>query len=520
MSYEPEDFVPQFGQDEPERVDTESYDQPEQAAEQENSWQDILEKYDAQRSSDPTPAAGSTPPFPSSDFPDTSAAPEPLPGFQPQPLHVEPADVPVMSRLGRQYDSGDLYLPDTIKSPARKRRVPSVVLLLAIGCVCLFGVGSLVMWAYLTGIMPPQLAGLADLTLPAASPDTPSGGRAGTVTPVFTVTPALEEPTQTNTPAVFITLLSSQTPSMATTTFSATPTRTPRVTATLTPTVQATQTSVAGTRAAPSVTPNIVEDGQDIIQAGVSMVYVTGGTFMMGNDAGGVASPVHEVILSPFFIDTYEVTNQLWAACVDAGACSEPGSTGSYTGEPYYGVEAFEDYPVIYVSWFDADAYCHWRGARLPTEAEWEMAARWDPSADASLVYPWGNDWDRANLNYCDSSCAYVDPGFVDPTYDDGWPQMAPVGSFPGGVSPFGAFDMAGNVTEWVADWYSSSYYAVSPAKNPTGPSTGTTKGVRGGAWSLNQALTTGSVRARFDPLTKSAAIGFRCAISANAVSR
>jgi eukaryotic-like serine/threonine-protein kinase len=244
------------------------------------------------------------------------------------------------------------------------------------------------------------------------------------------------------------------------------------------------------------------------------MVYVTGGTFAMGNGAGGVASPIHEVTLSPFYIDKYEVTNQLWAACVEADACPEPGSTSDYNGEPYYGVKTFDDYPVIYISWFGADAYCRWRGVRLPTEAEWEMAARWDPSADAAMAYPWGDTWDQTRLNYCDSTC--VDSTFIDLSYDDGWPQMAPVGSFPTGVSPFGAFDMSGNVTEWVADWYSSSYYAVSPSENPSGPSTGTTKGVRGGAWSLNQALTTSTVRARFDPLTQAVAIGFRCAISAN----
>jgi formylglycine-generating enzyme required for sulfatase activity len=253
------------------------------------------------------------------------------------------------------------------------------------------------------------------------------------------------------------------------------------------------------------------------MQAGVQMVYVPGGTFAMGSQFAPEEGPIHDVTLSPYYIDQYEVTNAQWAACVLAGGCTEPAVTTAYDGSPYYGETAFDNYPVINVTWYEADTYCRWRGVRLPTEAEWEMAARWNPVTGAVTVYPWGDEWDPLRLNYCDASCLLT--ANADPSTDDGWPQAAPVGSFPAGASPVGALDMAGNVAEWVADWYGAGYYAISPAENPTGPASGTLRVVRGGAWGVGRDLLRSTVRSRFSPDLFAAGLGLRCAVSADAVN-
>jgi formylglycine-generating enzyme required for sulfatase activity len=174
---------------------------------------------------------------------------------------------------------------------------------------------------------------------------------------------------------------------------------------------------------------------------------------------------------------------------------------------------------VIFVDWYNADSYCRWRGTRLPTEAEWEMVARWDANTGVGTLYPWGDAWDPARLNYCSGECPLVDSR--DTSYDDGWPQTAPVGSFAGGVSPAGLFDMSGNVAEWVADRYSAAYYAESPTENPTGPQSGTLRVARGGSWGIGQpALLTATLRSSFPPSSQSAGLGFRCAIAASDVTQ
>jgi formylglycine-generating enzyme required for sulfatase activity len=232
---------------------------------------------------------------------------------------------------------------------------------------------------------------------------------------------------------------------------------------------------------------------------GVTMVYVPAGEFLMGasssdSQAASVEKPQHTVHLDSFWIDKYEVTNALYKKCVDAGRCSRPGETKSYTRSPYYGNSSYDNYPVIYVLWNDATAYCAWAGKRLPTEAEWEKAAR---GTDAR-TYPWGNNWDGTRLNSWDSTPR---PG-----------DTTAVGSYPSGASPYGALDMAGNVWEWVADWYGDNYYASSPRNNPKGPSSGQYRVLRGGSWGNGQFNVRASYRDGDFPDYRNDYVGLRCA--------
>jgi serine/threonine-protein kinase len=213
----------------------------------------------------------------------------------------------------------------------------------------------------------------------------------------------------------------------------------------------------------------------------LEMVYVPAGTFSMGSEE---EKPVHDVYLNSFWIDRTEVTNAQFGIFVETtayvttsernGAEEFPQQTAGNSLEvkgfdwqhpqgPYSDIENRDDHPVVQVSWDDAATYCQWRGARLPTEAEWEKAAR---SSDGR-IFPWGNEYNGIRLNFCDANCAN---SWRDTTIDDQYEGSAPVGSYPGGVSPYGALDMAGNVYEWAADWYDHIYYEYSPSENPRGP--------------------------------------------------
>ncbi|MBN1995201.1 MAG: SUMF1/EgtB/PvdO family nonheme iron enzyme [Anaerolineae bacterium] len=235
------------------------------------------------------------------------------------------------------------------------------------------------------------------------------------------------------------------------------------------------------------------------------MVLVPAGPFEMGSDNGqDDEKPIHTVTLDAFYIDQYELTNSRYAACVEAGVCAPPSSTRSSTRDSYYGNPEYNEYPVIYVNWEQAQTYCRWRGARLPTEAEWEKAAR---GVDGR-AYPWGNDFDGSRLNFCDKSCGF---DWADKNYDDGYADTAPVGSYPIGASPYQVYDMAGNVWEWTADWYASDYYANSPPENPPGPASGEYRVVRGGAWSNNSLSARAAARYGFAPASSNYGLGFRC---------
>jgi formylglycine-generating enzyme required for sulfatase activity len=241
---------------------------------------------------------------------------------------------------------------------------------------------------------------------------------------------------------------------------------------------------------------------------GAAVVYVPAGEFKMGSTRGDDdEQPVHTVALDSFWIDRTEVTNAQYEQCVAAGACRPRPSRGSDTHAWHYGDSAYDDYPAIYVTWYQAETYCGWVRGRLPTEAEWEYAAR----GPEGRMFPWGDEFDGTRLNYCDSNC---ERDWADETTDDGYAKTAPVGSFPAGASWCEALDMAGNVWEWVADWYASDYYARSPSQNPTGPTSGEYRVLHSGSWGFDPYYVRSANRDVFIPSNTYGHIGFRCAMS------
>ena len=232
--------------------------------------------------------------------------------------------------------------------------------------------------------------------------------------------------------------------------------------------------------------PTEVIDGQDI-----AMRLVPAGEFTMGSDRDDdPRNAAHVVYLDAFYMDKYEVTNAHYEACVMAGVCQPPHAVKSYFRESYYGDAQYDNFPVIYVDWHMARTYCEtWRGARLPTEAEWEKAAR----GTDGRTYPWGEGirCDKANYNSCVG-------------------ETAEVGSYEDGVSPYGLYDMAGNVFEWVSSINKSyPYDATDGQEDLTGSSS---RLIRGGAWSHNAHDVQAFYRSWIGPNYSESVIGFRCA--------
>lgn len=200
---------------------------------------------------------------------------------------------------------------------------------------------------------------------------------------------------------------------------------------------------------------------------GMPQVFIPQGTFRMGGmDARRAPDevPVHEVTIDAFWMDQLEVTNAMYAICVRAGTCEPPQSFESQRRFDYFENPEFKDYPVVYVTWGQAKTYCEWANRGLPTEAEWERAAR----GDDFRTFPWGEDkpdWRFANFNFIAKDTSRV-------------------GSYPLGASPFGVFDMAGNVAEWTNDFYDFDFYETSELLNPLGPQTSSSlnRVVRGGS--------------------------------------
>lgn len=268
------------------------------------------------------------------------------------------------------------------------------------------------------------------------------------------------------------------------------------------------------------------------------MIEVPGGTFQMGESPSDTeaanGSIRHTVTLSAYCIDKTEVTVRDYTACVQAKGCpiSPPirnvlpgrtvidrneASTASEFWSRYCNRDDRPDHPINCVDWFQATAYCTWAGRHLPTEAEWEYAAR----GNDNRLYPWGNMPPNTGLmNGCDGDCVKMGEREIGSNFkeiygeipgNDGWERTAPVGSFPAGASPFGVLDMAGNVMEWTADWFGA--YSSGPVTNPRGPASGTRRVTRGGGWlSSAEEEMRSTLRTPDDPTQRRVRLGFRCA--------
>jgi len=283
--------------------------------------------------------------------------------------------------------------------------------------------------------------------------------------------------------------------------------------------------SVAPSSAPSAAATPVPSDGQTAGQVrtdawGIEQVWVPAGTFKMGTDAAAITqlkaagppdwvepaldaeAPAHEVTLtSGYWIDKTEVTNAAFAAFVDAGGYT---NQALWSDEGWAWLEGKDatrlplhcqgdvpEHPRMCLTWYEAQAYAAWRAGRLPTEAEWEYAAR----GAVSAVYPWGDAFDIDLANVINST------------------GPKPVGSYPAGKSWVGALDMAGNAMEWVADWLDAGYYATSPAQDPTGPASGTVKVEKGGWWGSNEFVARSAYRHYEDPPTYGDHhIGFRIA--------
>jgi formylglycine-generating enzyme required for sulfatase activity len=312
---------------------------------------------------------------------------------------------------------------------------------------------------------------------------------------------------------------------------SPTPTITPTYTPTVTPTP--TNTPTPTTIPSPTPTPTLTPTPLPEIGAtrespldGMVLMYVPAGDFVMGSRSGNSGedeSPGHLVHLDAFWMDQTEVTNAMFALFVEATGyetAAERVGAGlvfvNYVWTWVEGanwlhpigstsnIEGLDNHPVVQVNWNEAVAYCTWAGGRLPTEAEWEYAA----GGTDGRIYPWGNQDPTGTLvNFADVSSEL---NWSDSS-NDGYKYTAPVGSYPAGASPFGILDMAGNVTDFIADWYDPQYYSSSPRENPTGPTWGDDRVMRGGSFLDGSFYLRTSVRIHMSQTDQTYDVGFRC---------
>jgi formylglycine-generating enzyme required for sulfatase activity len=261
------------------------------------------------------------------------------------------------------------------------------------------------------------------------------------------------------------------------------------------------------------------------------MVFIPAGEFIMGSPAGSDGfrdeQPERRVFVSSFHLDRLEVTNQAYAKFVSDTGHRSPANTNPYltlwvNSQP---LDEVSNHPVINVSWQDAVAYCRSAGKRLPTEAEWEKAAR----GTDGRRYPWGNEWDISKAN----SASYWAGRTIEFERGADWEAFwikgegarlskengingevltLPVGSFPEAASPYGALDLAGNAAEWVADWFDPNYYRNAPLADPPGPARGAIKAMRGGSWLKPAKSLRTSDRDWGTMDSRPSGTGFRCA--------
>jgi formylglycine-generating enzyme required for sulfatase activity len=223
------------------------------------------------------------------------------------------------------------------------------------------------------------------------------------------------------------------------------------------------------------------------------MITISSGEFILGSEDGGLDErPAHPVFLSAYAISQFEITQSQYQEFVKI--------TGHRSALSRYvkNIERFNDMnqPVVYVSWLDAEKFCGWRGERLPTEAEWEKAAK----GGRPQSWPWGNAPDSLYGNFLGG--------------EDGSAYASFVGSFQKNKSEYGIYDMAGNAQEWVADWYDDYYYKTGPSRDPTGPDRGEQKVLRGGSWNDSHLAGRTTTRTRMFPDYRDTTTGFRCAKS------
>jgi formylglycine-generating enzyme required for sulfatase activity len=244
-----------------------------------------------------------------------------------------------------------------------------------------------------------------------------------------------------------------------------------------------------------------------------AMALIPAGCFEMGdhfNEETSDELPVHNVCISAFAMDLHEVTNAEYKACVDAWVCSAPFDSGSATRSPYYGNPTYDDFPVIYVDWNQATAYCSWAGKRLPTEAEWEYAARGGLSGKR---FPWGDTVSCAEANYLSNTDYFYD---TEGSFGVCVGDTTEIGVY--AANGYGLYDMAGNVWEWVNDWFSDTYYQYcfdnTIVNDPHGPDSDTSRVLRGGSWLSYPHDLRASGRDPYAPANISSRVGFRCVSS------
>ena len=312
-----------------------------------------------------------------------------------------------------------------------------------------------------------------------------------------------------------------------------TPTHTPTPTFTPTPTITPTPTLTPSPTPTPTLTPTpLPEIGATLVSPvdGMVLMYVPAGEFRMGSrpgDGDDNEHPRHLVRLDAFWMDQTEVTNAMFALFVEATGYETAaertnaglmwlygewnwveGANWLHPRGPDSNIDGLENHPVVQVSWNDAVAYCTWVGRRLPTEAEWEYAA----SGTDGRYFPWGNqDPTGTLLNFADAN-SHLD--WADANSNDGYEFTAPVGSYPSGASPFGLLDMAGNVTELVADWFDAQYYSDSPQVNPTGSISGDYRAMRGGSFIADYYYARNAARSWISQTDQAYHTGFRCVLT------